>query len=74
MKLAVKNNEYYQLQQKQGITLFDNFKEAAKEMMKAVKGENAGEAKLWQVSREKKSWQMVEVSYKDLFEMLVKGE
>ena len=71
MKLAVKNNEYYQLQQKQGITLFDNFKEAVGKMKEAIK-ENPGQTKLWRVKQESGKWAMIEVGYQELFEMLVK--
>lgn len=72
--LKVKGSEYYQLEKGKGIILFDDFGEAVKEMREAVKGENPEKARLWRVKRGEKDWQMTEVSYKELFEMLVKGE
>jgi len=72
MKQEVKNSEYYQLQKAKEIVLFDNFKEAVKEMKEAIKKGNPGETKLWRVKQESGKWAMIEVGYQELFEMLVK--
>lgn len=72
MKLQIKNAEYYQLQKDKEITLFDDFKEAVKEMKEAIKKGNPGETKLWRVKQESGKWAMIEVGYQELFEMLVK--
>lgn len=74
MKLEVKGNEYYQLEKGKEIILFDGFEEAIKEMKEATKKGNPEETRLWRVKRESKGWQMVQVSYKELFESLMKGE
>lgn len=71
MKLEVRNNEYYQLQEKKGIVLFDNFKEAVGKMKESIKG-NPGQVRLWRVKQESGKWAMIEVGYQELFEMLVK--
>lgn len=72
MKLEVKNSEYYQLQEAKEIVLFDNFKEAVKEMKEAIKKGNPEGTKLWRVKQESDKWAMIEVSYQELFEMLIK--
>ena len=71
MKLEVKNTEYYQLQRDKEIILFDDFKQAVQEMKEAIK-KNPGKVRLWKVKQEKEKWAMTEVSYKELFEILVK--
>ncbi len=72
MKLEIKNAEYYQLQKVKEIVLFDNFKEAVKEMKEAIKKGNPEGTKLWRVKQESGKWAMIEVGYQELFEMLVK--
>ena len=72
MKLQVKNGEYYKLEDSKDVILFDSFPEAVKEMKEAIKKGSSEQTKLWRVKKETEGWQMVEVSYKELFEVLVK--
>lgn len=72
MKLQIKNAEYYQLEKSKEIVLFDNFGEAVKEMKDTIKEGDPKETKLWRVKKESGKWAMIEVSYQELFEMLVK--
>lgn len=74
MKLQVKNAEYYQLEKGKEIVLFDDFSEAVREMKGAIKKGNPEQTKLWRVRKEVGKWAMVEVSYQELFEMLIKEE
>lgn len=73
MKLEVRNAEYYKLEEGKNLTLFDNFAEAVKVMKEAVKKEGR-KVKLWRVKQENGKWAMTEVSYQELFEMLIKEE
>lgn len=71
MKLEVKNAEYYQLEEGKSVILFDSFPEAVKSMKEGIKKGNQG-VKLWRVKQESGKWSMIEVSYQELFQMLVK--
>lgn len=71
MKLEVKNGEYYKLEEGKNLTLFDNFAEAVKVMREAVK-KGGQKVKLWRVKQEGGKWTMTEVSYQELFEMVIK--
>ena len=74
MKLKIKSGEYYQLEKAEGITLFDDFSEAVKEMKESIKKGSNPQVKLWRVKQESGKWTMMEVSYQELFQMLVKEE
>jgi len=71
MKLEVKNAEYYQLEEGKSVILFDSFPEAVKSMKEGIKKGSQG-VKLWRVKQESGKWSMIEVSYQELFQMLVK--
>jgi len=73
MKLEVKNAEYYQLEEGKSVILFDSFPEAVKSMKEAIKKGSQG-VKLWRVKQESGKWSMIEVSYQELFRMLVKED
>lgn len=69
MKLQIKNAEYYQLEKGKEIVLFDDFKEAVKEMKEAIKKANPEGVKLWRVKKESGKWAMIEVGYQELTEI-----
>lgn len=71
MKLQIKNAEYYKLEEGKNLTLFDSFPEAVKDMKEAIK-KGGQKVKLWRVKQENGKWAMTEVSYQELFEMLIK--
>lgn len=71
MKLEVKNGEYYKLEKGQDLTLFDGFPEAVKIMKEAIK-KGGQKVKLWRVKQESGKWTMTEVSYEELFKILIK--
>jgi len=71
MKLEVKNGEYYKLEKGQDLTLFDSFPEAVKIMKEAIK-KGGQKVKLWRVKQESGKWTMTEVSYEELFKILIK--
>jgi len=73
MKLEVRNAEYYKLEEGKSVILFDSFPEAVRVMKGAVKKGSQG-VKLWRVKQESGKWSMIEVSYQELFQMLVKED